>query len=353
MKISVTNTNKSFGTTRAVEDASFEIEDGEFFFILGPSGCGKTTLLRLIAGFYAPDSGEIRFGDKVINDVPPNRRNTGMVFQNYALWPHLSVFNNVAYGLKVRKTEPDELKERVMNMLKTVRMEQYSERFPNQLSGGQQQRVALARALVIEPDILLLDEPLSNLDAKLRLEMREEIKRIQKVTGVTALYVTHDQKEAMAMGDRIAVMNEGRIVQIDTPREIYLKPTTRFVAAFMGEINRIPGKVSKSADGAITFEAPWGELESQRVRGEYKIGDQIEAMIRPECLGISDKASGQNIVEAEVVSGTYLGQAEEVILQSKGGVLLKILHPPTTREYMPGDRVFLHLPAEELHIIKE
>ena len=354
MKISITNANKNFGAVKAVEDASFEIEDGEFFFILGPSGCGKTTLLRLIAGFYKPDSGEIRFGEKFINDVPPNKRNTGMVFQNYALWPHLSVFNNVAYGLRVRKTAQDELKERVVNMLKTVHMEQYAERFPNQLSGGQQQRIALARALVVEPAILLLDEPLSNLDAKLRLEMREEITRIQRVTGVTAMYVTHDQREAMAMGDRIAVMNEGRIIQIDTPREIYLKPTTKFVAAFMGEINRIPGKVSKCADGIIAFEAPWGVLESKSFCGEYKIGDEIEAMIRPESLGIVDKAPGQNVVESEVVSGIYLGSVEEITLKPKGDLLLKTLQPPTTtKKYIPGDIVFLQFPAEELQIIKD
>ena len=239
--VTIENVTKRFGDVAAVEGVTLEIARGELFFLLGPSGCGKTTLLRMVAGFYTPDVGRIVFDDRDVTNVPPHKRNTGMVFQNYALWPHLTVEENVAYGLDVRDVSASERKDRVAKALETVRMQRYAGRSPNQLSGGQQQRVALARALVIEPDAVLLDEPLSNLDAKLRLEMREEIKRIHETIGITMIYVTHDQKEALSMADRLAVMKDGRVCQTGDPRAIYNHPRSAFVAGFIGETKHPAG----------------------------------------------------------------------------------------------------------------
>ena len=219
---------KTFDATRAVDDVCLKIAEGELFFLLGPSGCGKTTCLRIIAGFYQPDAGQLMFGDRVMNGVPPHKRNTGMVFQNYALWPHMTVSENIAYGLILRKVDKATRAKRVAEALEMVQMSEYADRPVNKLSGGQQQRIALARALVIEPDVLLLDEPLSNLDAQLRLEMRHEIKQIHSRTGTTAIYVTHDQAEALSLADRMAIMKDGEIVQVGTPREIYHFPAKRF-----------------------------------------------------------------------------------------------------------------------------
>src|SRR5712691_9193637 len=243
MRVSIQNLTKRFGDTTALKGVSLEIGSQELFFLLGPSGCGKTTLLRLIAGFYQPDGGELLFGGKSMNGVPPHQRNTGMVFQNYALWPHLTVAENVVYGLEVRALGASEKKARLGEALAIVQMEKYADHTPNQLSGGQQQRVALARALVIRPDLLLLDEPLSNLDAKLRLEMREEIRRIHAQTRITTIYVTHDQKEALSLADRMAVMRDGVIEQVGNPRAVYRTPASRFVADFIGETNWLSARV--------------------------------------------------------------------------------------------------------------
>ena len=221
LSLSFQNISKRFDRTVVIRDLSFDIHAGELFFLLGPSGCGKTTCLRMVAGFYKPDGGQLRFGERVINAVPPHKRNTGMVFQNYALWPHLSVRGNVEYGLKVRRISATERKRRVDEALEMVRLSHLAERFPSQMSGGQQQRVALARALVVRPDVLLLDEPLSNLDAQLRLEMRAEIKRLHREQQTTALYVTHDQEEALSIADRVAILREGDLMQIGPPRELY------------------------------------------------------------------------------------------------------------------------------------
>ncbi|NJK92249.1 MAG: ABC transporter ATP-binding protein [Blastochloris sp.] len=241
MKITISNLVKRFGSTTIVDHVNLEIHSGEMFFLLGSSGCGKTTILRMLAGFYDPEEGDIRFGDQSILGTPPHRRNTAMVFQNYAVWPHLNVFENVAYGLRVRKIPPSELKERVTRALTYVKMDHLAERKPTALSGGQQQRVALARAMVVNPDLLLFDEPLSNLDAKLRIELRDEIKKLHAVTKITSLYVTHDQEEALSLADRIAVMSAGKIEQVGTPQEIYNQPVNPFVAKFIGEINIYPG----------------------------------------------------------------------------------------------------------------
>src|SRR5512147_1987619 len=281
MKVVLKGISKVFGSLRAVDGVSLVVEDGDFFTLLGPSGCGKTTLLRVIAGFYPPDGGEIRFGERLMNAVPPHRRETGMVFQNYALFPHLNVRENIAYGLRVRKVARAEMDARIGDMIRSVRLEGLEKRFPSQLSGGQQQRVALARALVISPQILLMDEPLSNLDAKLRVAMREEIRRIQKELGITTIYVTHDQEEAMAVSDRIAILNRGRLEQVGTPAEIYYRPASRFAAEFMGSSNIIEMEVTDwdSERSRITAKTA-GRTFS--LLGEKPPGARITLSVRPE-----------------------------------------------------------------------
>src|SRR5262245_55262953 len=235
--IAIEGVARTFGTVRAVDDVSLTIRDGEFFTLLGPSGCGKTTLLRMVAGFCALDRGRSLFGTERIDTLPPHRRNTGMVFQNYAVFPNLTVGDNVAYGLRARRITGDELKRRVAHALKLVQLDDFAPRWPHQLSGGQLQRVAIARAVVIRPHVLLLDEPLSKLDAKLGVEMRGEIRALQRTRGITVIYVTHDQEEALAMSDRIAVMRAGRLEQVDDPATIYRRPATTFVASFVGITN--------------------------------------------------------------------------------------------------------------------
>jgi len=279
MNVTVQHLTKRFGKTTVVNNVSLEIADGELFFLLGPSGSGKTTLLRLLAGFYQPDEGEIRFGDRLMNNVAPNRRNTGMVFQNYALWPHLSVFENVAYGLDVRGIRGAERIRRVEEALAIVQMRGYAQRSPAELSGGQQQRIALARALVIRPDVLLLDEPLSNLDAKLRSEMREEIRRIHRETKLTTLYVTHDQQEALALADRIAVMRDGIIEQVGSPLQLYRNPRGDFVREFLGAAHLIEADVVAVLDEQrVRIRTPLGEMECA---ASAQPGDRVTCAIRP------------------------------------------------------------------------
>jgi ABC-type Fe3+/spermidine/putrescine transport system ATPase subunit len=280
--ITIQGVARTFGTVRAVDDVSIAVRDGEFFTLLGPSGCGKTTLLRMVAGFCELDTGRILFGAERIDTLPPHKRNTGMVFQNYAVFPNLTVGGNVAYGLRARSVRGEQSRERVGRALKLVQLDGYGERWPHQLSGGQLQRVAIARAIVIEPHVLLLDEPLSNLDAKLRVEMRGEIRRLQKLLGITVLYVTHDQEEALAISDRIAVMRAGRVEQIASPREIYDRPTTPFVASFVGTTNLLNG-VIRSRDGDTAEIAVGGE--ALRLRGvPGKSGDNVVLSLRPEAL---------------------------------------------------------------------
>src|ERR1700690_3946228 len=249
ISIRIHNLTKRFGAVTALRNLDLVVGPGELFFLLGPSGCGKTTLLRCLAGFYIPDEGKILFGDEDVTRLAPHKRDTGMMFQSYALWPHMSVAQNVAFGLEERKVPRPEITRRVGEALASVHMEAYAERRPNQLSGGQQQRVALARALVIRPRCLLLDEPLSNLDARLRLEMRMEIRRICKEFQLTTVYVTHDQKEALSVSDRMAVLDGGRILQVGSPQDVYRRPSCRTVADFIGETNFIPGRILASSGG--------------------------------------------------------------------------------------------------------
>src|SRR5262245_42869671 len=280
--ITIENVARQFGPVRAVDDVTLTIRDGEFFTLLGPSGCGKTTLLRMVVGFCELDTGRILFGAERIDTLPPHRRNTGMVFQNYAVFPNLTVGDNVAYGLRARKVPRDEMAARVARALKLVQLDGYASRWPHQLSGGQLQRVAIARAIVIEPHVLLLDEPLSNLDAKLRVEMRGEIRRLQKLLGITVLYVTHDQEEALAISDRIAVMRAGRVEQIASPRDIYERPMTPFVASFVGTTNLLNGVIVARHGNAAEISVAGATLRLAGVQGNA--GDKVMLSLRPEAL---------------------------------------------------------------------
>jgi iron(III) transport system ATP-binding protein len=303
VKIGVSGLCKRFGANVVVNRATFTIEEGELFTLLGPSGCGKTTLLRLIAGFYAPDEGEIRFGDRVVNDVPPHERGIGMVFQNYALWPHMTVFENAAYGLKLRKVAREQIASRIQAVLAKVHLAGLEGRYPGQLSGGQQQRVALARALVLNPKILLLDEPLSNLDAKIRIQVRAEIRKLQQELGITTVYVTHDQEEALTLSDRIAVFNQGRVFQVGPPKTLYERPANRFVADFIGINNLIEGTV-QSANGALVVRTAIGELRAN-ADARFKPGDRCVLSVRPENASLSEK--GENLLPGKVAFAAYLG----------------------------------------------
>ncbi len=318
----------------AVDGVSLVVQPGELFFLLGPSGCGKTTLLRMIAGFIDPTEGTIAFTDdkggrRDVTHLPPNKRNTGMVFQSYALWPHMSVFDNVAFGLSVRKVDKAETQRRVMEALGMVQMESLAQRKPNALSGGQQQRVALARALVIRPDVLLLDEPLSNLDAKLRTELRSEIRRICKQAGITGVYVTHDQKEALSMADRCAVMRSGRIVQIGTPHELYHRPASRFVAEFLGETNFIDATLVESSAAGARVTTGAGELVSAHPAPQGVVpGAPLTLSLRPEALRLSwGAASGPspNTLSGQVVDSIYLGEiAQHAVDLASGGASTRV-----------------------------
>lgn len=360
IELHLKNVSKLFGETRAVDNVTVSVEKGELFFLLGPSGCGKTTCLRTVAGFYQPDEGGLYFGDRLMNDVPPHKRNIGMVFQNYALWPHMTIYENVEYGLNVRKIPAEIKKEKVQKVLEIVRMAEYADRNPNQLSGGQQQRIALARALVIEPDVLLLDEPLSNLDAKLRLEMRQEIKRIHSEAGITAIYVTHDQKEALSLADRMAVMRDGKIVQIGAPREVYNLPTNSFVADFIGETNFLRGKLKQATGEVFLVETPIGDVRGKPAGAELTAGDVVVCSVRPESVNISDDPleNTPNQFEARVSNITYLGDVEEYWLKLKDILDMKItLYNPGQYERHVGDRVYVRfqpqnavlLPADTDH----
>jgi iron(III) transport system ATP-binding protein len=344
MRVTLRNLTKRFGPTAVLRDVSLEVAEREFFFLLGPSGCGKTTLLRLIAGFYEADQGEVRFGDRRMDGVPPHHRNTGLVFQNYALWPHLTVAENVGYGLEVRGLREPEKRDRIREGLAIVRMEAFADRSPNQLSGGQQQRVALARALVIRPDVLLLDEPLSNLDARLRLEMRDEIRRIHDQTRITTLYVTHDQKEALSMADRMAVLRDGRIEQIGSPREVYRQPANRFVADFIGEANWIPGCIVDRSAECLRIETAVGMLEVQHSSGNLPT-DQVEVGFRPEAVRFGP--ADRNGFQVEVEQSTYLGETEQHQLRLSDGTRIKALEQNPPRPRGIGEQTEVHIPMDQ------
>ena len=353
--------SKVLGRSRAVNHLTLDIGAGELFFLLGPSGCGKTTALRLVAGFYRPDEGRILFNEKDQSHVAPHKRNTGMVFQNYALWPHMDVSSNVAYGLKMRRVSESEKKQRVRRALEIVHMQDYADRMPNQLSGGQQQRVALARALVIEPDVVLLDEPLSNLDAKLRIEMRTQIKDIHRNIGRTMIYVTHDQAEALSMADRIAVMRRGRLVQVGTPRELYTRPESAFVAEFIGGTNLLRGTLEEMGD-FLTVRTQAGLVRAKNGVDGLAPGAPVFCSVRPESLHLRPAAESTaaaqpasvNELPAEVRSITYLGDNEQYSLHLADNVIARAVeHNPTTRKARVGDRLALQFDAQAVVVLPQ
>ena len=349
MRVSLRHITHRFGATPVLRDVSIEIHDRELFFLLGPSGCGKTTLLRIIAGFCTLEAGELWFGDRRLDGVPSHRRNTGMVFQNYALWPHLTVAQNVVYGLEVRGVSRVEKRRRVAEVLEVVQMQHLAERLPSQLSGGQQQRVALARALVIQPDVLLLDEPLSNLDAQLRLELRDEIRRIHDQTRITTLYVTHDQKEALSMADRLAVLREGVIEQVGEPREIYRRPATRFVADFVGETNWLEGRVQTAAPGLVEVELRVGGTWRVESPTPWTNGQPVWVGFRPEAVQI--EAGPAHSLSARIVQVTYLGETEQYRLELADGTQLKACEPDPRNPRRPGDQLDFHLPPHSPFVL--
>ncbi|MBP5595940.1 MAG: ABC transporter ATP-binding protein [Pseudobutyrivibrio sp.] len=326
----------------AVQDANLEIEPGSFVTLLGPSGCGKTTTLRMIAGFESPDEGEIYLGGEPINALTPNKRDTAMVFQSYALLPHYNIFDNVAYGLKLRKMDPAVIKSKVADILALVGLEGMENRMTNQLSGGQQQRVALARALVIEPGVLLFDEPLSNLDAKLRVSMRTEIRRIQQEAGITAVYVTHDQSEAMAISDKVIIMNKGIVEQVATPHEAYYYPKNKFVADFIGEANFIEATVVAQdmvqVDG-VNLKCTTGTLSN---------GSRCDIVLRPEGAFLADEGELSGLVEYSCFMGAYQDYHVRV-----GHNLVKIqeYNPKNKKIYNVGDKVFLNFEENTLYAL--
>jgi iron(III) transport system ATP-binding protein len=349
--------SKVLGQVKAVDNLTLDIAPGELFFLLGPSGCGKTTALRLVAGFYTPDEGRIFFNQRDQSRVPPHKRNTGMVFQNYALWPHMDVWNNVAYGLKMRRVSEAEKQERVTRALEIVQMQGFARRVPNQLSGGQQQRVALARALVIEPDVMLLDEPLSNLDAKLRLETRAQIKEIHGKIKRTMIYVTHDQTEALSMADRIAVMRRGRIVQVGTPRGLYTRPESAFVAEFIGGTNLLPGRLEETGD-VFLVKTDAGIVRAQNGAKGGMRGRPVLCSVRPESVHLQPvEGSAQelmNLLTAEVQSVMYRGDSEEYSLRLGGGVLLRaVQHDQAMRKAQVGDQVTVHFDPRDVVVLPQ
>ena len=326
IRVDVEKVEKHFGEVTALKGVDLTIEPGELFFLLGPSGCGKTTLLRCLAGFYIPEAGRIRFGEQDVTRLAPHKRNTGMMFQSYALWPHMTVAENVAFGLHQRKVEKSELKKRVQEALESVRMGDYAARKPNQLSGGQQQRIALARALVIRPRCLLLDEPLSNLDAKLRQEMRQEIRRVCKEYRLTTIYVTHDQKEALSIADRMAVLRDGEVLQVGSPAEVYKRPHSTFVADFIGETNFMEGEVLRAGEGKVRVSTPVGELNG--VQGNpaqlFEAGQRVTVSIRPECVHLAGDPAGENGFPGRIGESVYYGELAQYEFFSREDFHLKV-----------------------------
>jgi len=354
ISIQIKKLTKRFGSVVALHDLDLTINPGELFFLLGPSGCGKTTLLRCLAGFYVPEEGRILFGDEDVTQLAPHRRNTGMVFQSYALWPHMTVAENVAFGLEERDVPRDEVRRRAGEALESVHMGQYGNRRPNELSGGQQQRVALARALVVRPRCLLLDEPLSNLDARLRLELRSEIRRVCKEFQLTTVYVTHDQKEALSMADRIAVLTGGRILQVGTPPEVYRCPARRTVANFIGEADFVPGAVVAAAGGRASVDTAIGRFDG--VLGDPtmppKAGAEVTVAVHPECWALRRESRAQNCVEGRIGGAVYLGDMAQYEFLSAAGVTLKIveLNPRFLGQNAPGV-LYAHVEPEDVVVL--
>lgn len=351
VSIHIDNVVKKYGDHTVIDGLSLDVRPGEFFTLLGPSGCGKTTLLRMIIGFNSIEGGEIRIGDRRINDVPPNQRNMGMVFQNYAIFPHMSVRDNVAFGLKMRGVSAEEIDRRVDEILRVVKIDALRDRMPTALSGGQQQRVALARAIVIAPEVLLMDEPLSNLDAKLRVEMRNAIKQIQRQIDITTVYVTHDQEEALAVSDRIAVMEGGVVRQIGSPQQIYRRPADVFVSTFIGLSNLFDGIVRSEADRKSVELLPDYRVPMQNLAAEAFDGQVVVVSVRPEEFIITE-GEGDGI-PAVVKSSVFLGLTTHYFLETEQGRAVEAIRGQEDGALLAdGTRVTLRVKAERINVFR-
>lgn len=349
VEIRINNAKKMYGNNTVIENLSLDIKGGEFFTLLGPSGCGKTTLLRMIAGFNSIEDGEFFFGDKKINDLDPAKRNIGMVFQNYAIFPHLTVRKNVEFGLKNRKYPKEQIKSDTDEFLKLMQINEYQDRLPEKLSGGQQQRVALARALVIRPDVLLMDEPLSNLDAKLRIEMRTVIKNIQNTLGITTVYVTHDQEEAMAISDRIAVMNNGVIQQIGSPKDLYQHPVNSFVASFIGKTNMLSSSILMK-NGKPVLKLGVYEVELDTVSQKNAFDRPVKISIRPEDFIIIRDGSNKG-VRGTVKDHIFLGLNTHYFIELETGETIETIEVSTIDKVLEkGTEIYLSVDTEKINI---
>lgn len=352
VNIKIRDAVKKYGDNTIISDLSLDIKEGEFFTLLGPSGCGKTTLLRMIAGFNSIEGGDFYFGDTRINDMDPAKRNIGMVFQNYAIFPNMTVENNVAFGLKNRKLPKEEIASKTDQFLKLMKIDEYRYRMPERLSGGQQQRVALARALAITPDVLLMDEPLSNLDAKLRVEMRTVIKQIQNEVGITTVYVTHDQEEAMAVSDRIAVMNNGDIQQIGTPKILYQRPANLFVATFIGHTNVIDGELKIENGDAYLYLPGNHKVKMDTIRKECMKDQKVKASIRPEELVVD--LNNKEGIKAWIDDAVFLGLNTHYFVHFEDGETAEIVQESKIDSIIEkGTEIRLGVKTEKINVFDE
>ena len=358
MEIRLEHLTKKYDGATAVSNLSLTIEDGALHFILGPSGCGKTTTLRMIAGLETASSGKIYFDGKDVTQLSPADRGIGMVFQNYALWPHMTIEENISYGLKLKKLSAQDIKKRCAKYMKMMHLEELASRYPSQLSGGQQQRVALARALAIEPKVLLLDEPLSNLDAKLRSEMRQNLKKIHKEVKVTTIYVTHDQSESLSMGTSISIMKSGEHIQSGSPKEVYNKPQNAFIAKFIGETNLIKGTYQTSKGLNPVIQTDFGQFMTQKNSDDFKDNEPVLLSMRPEFFKITKNKNDSlgvenNIFSAEVGEKTYLGESELwKITKNKQNITAKI-HSGEEKDFPEGSSISCSIPSSHITLFKD
>lgn len=348
VSIDIEHVVKKYGNDTIINGLSLNVRPGEFFTLLGPSGCGKTTLLRMIIGFNSIEGGQIKVDGRIVNDIPTNKRNMGMVFQNYAIFPHMSVKDNVAFGLRMRHISQQEIDKQVDSILKVVKIDHLKDRMPARLSGGQQQRVALARAIVIHPEVLLMDEPLSNLDAKLRVEMRNAIKSIQRQINITTVYVTHDQEEALAISDRIAIMHNGVIQQIDSPKRIYQRPANTFVSSFIGLSNILEAKIAKQDGNAfIVFGAGGYQVKMDNLCDEVIDGQPILVSVRPEEFIISTGGEG---LKATIKNSVFIGLTTHYFVQLENGQEVEVIQHHDTEEIAPdGGQIMLTVKSHKIN----
>lgn len=352
VSISIRHAVKKYGENVIIPDLSLEIREGEFFTLLGPSGCGKTTLLRMIAGFNSIEGGDFYFNEKRINDLDPAKRNIGMVFQNYAIFPHYTVRQNVEFGLKNKGVPAKERKEKSDEFLRLMQIENLAERKPDRMSGGQQQRVALARALVIEPDVLLMDEPLSNLDAKLRVDMRSAIRRTQHQVGITTVYVTHDQEEAMAISDRIAVMKAGVLQQVGTPKSIYQRPANLFVSSFIGRSNVVPAELKMDGDASFLVFSNGKKAEIRNVDGAFRENRKVKLSVRPEEFLLCSKE--EELLHARITESIFLGLNTHYTVELETGDRAEIIQESTISNILTvGEEISLKINTEKVNVFTE